>query len=74
MRTSTTKRSTQYAAALAKGGKAHMFKPQAAGSDRAGNTGKDQSAASGARSAKGGKHPTKFVPSQPAKSGRTSAR
>jgi hypothetical protein len=41
----TTKRSTQRAAALAKGGTTRMFGLQAAGSARPGHTGKDQSAA-----------------------------
>src|SRR6516164_9660989 len=45
---------TQHGAAFAKGGKAHMVKPQAAGPDAPGRTGKVQTPAPGARSARGG--------------------
>ena len=56
---------------FAKGGKTHMLKKQSAGPDRPGNTGKDQSAAPGARAAKGGP-PTRGVSlSTPAKGGHT---
>src|SRR5262249_22462518 len=47
-------RGEKRAAALAKGGITSMFGKQAAGPDRPGNTGKDQSAALGAKSARGG--------------------
>jgi hypothetical protein len=48
------KKSTQRDVEFAEGGSTRMFKPQAAGPDRPGNTGKDQSPAPGARAAKGG--------------------
>jgi hypothetical protein len=60
---------------FAEGGDTPMFKQQAAGPDKAGNTGKDQSAAPGAKYAAGGS--TKmfgFSPSVPATAGKTSAR
>ena len=70
-----TKKDAQRGASLAKGGgKGRMFGPQAAGPDRPGNTGNDQSSAPGSKFARGGKHPTKFVPSQPAEPGITGAR
>jgi hypothetical protein len=68
-------RGEKRAAALAKGGIWSMFGKQAAGPDRPGNTGKDQSAAPGAKSARGGT--TKmaaFTPARQAKPGRTGAR
>jgi hypothetical protein len=52
-----------------------MFGKQAAGPDKPGNTGKDQNAAPGAQSARGGT--TKmaaFTPAQQTKPGRTGAR
>jgi hypothetical protein len=70
-----TKKDTQRGATLAKGGTTKMFGKQAAGPDKPGNTGKDQSRAPGAKAAKGGT--TKmaaFAPPRPAKPGRTSAR
>ena len=48
------KKSVQRRAAYAKGGDTHMFGKQAAGPDRPGNTGKDQSAAPGVARALGG--------------------
>jgi hypothetical protein len=72
----TTERSTQHTAALAKGGgKGRMFGPQSAGPDAPGRTGKVETPAPGARSARGGT--TKmaaFTPARPAKPGRTGAR
>ena len=57
---------------FAKGGKTHMFKKQSAGTDRPGNTGKDQTPAPGARSARGGSaHMAGFTPARTAKPGRT---
>ena len=55
----------------AKGGKTHMFKQQAAGTDRPGNTGKDQTAAPGARYASGGTMPGSGGSASPAKSEHT---
>jgi hypothetical protein len=70
-----TKKDTQRGAAFAKGGKAHMVKPQAAGPDKPGHTGKVETAAPGARAAKGGTvRMAPFTPARPAKPGRTSAR
>jgi hypothetical protein len=63
-----TKKDTQHAARLAKGGTTKMFGKQAAGPDKPGNTGKDQTSAPGAKAAKGGT--TKmaaFTPARPAK-------
>jgi hypothetical protein len=48
------KKSTQRAVDFAEGGSRKMFSKQAAGPDKPGNTGKDQSPAPGARAAKGG--------------------
>jgi hypothetical protein len=70
-----TKKDRQHGAAFAKGGKAHMVKPQAAGPDAPGRTGKVETPAPGAKSAKGGA--TKmaaFTRARQAKPGRTSAR
>jgi hypothetical protein len=71
-----TKKDTQRGVALAKGGgKGRMFGPQAAGPARPGHTGKNQSAAPGAKSARRGT--TKmaaFTPARSAKPGRTGAR
>jgi len=68
-----SKRDRQRAGAFASGGKTRMFKQQAAGPDKPGNTGKDQTPAPGAKSAKGG--PKTYVGgvSLPAKAGRTGA-
>jgi hypothetical protein len=49
-----TKRDRQRPAALAKGGQDKMFKEQAAGPAKSGITGKAQTAAPGAKAAKGG--------------------
>jgi hypothetical protein len=54
MRTGNTKRSSQHAGALANGGKTPMFGPRSAGRDTPGRTGKVQTPAPGARSARGG--------------------
>jgi hypothetical protein len=48
------KKSEQRPATYSKGGKDRMFKEQAAGPDRPGNTGKDQTAAPGSKRASGG--------------------
>jgi hypothetical protein len=70
-----TKKEAQRSAKFARGGSPHgMFKQQAAGTDRPGNTGKDQSAAPGPSGATGGSIPMfGFTPSQPAEAGITSA-
>jgi len=62
---------TQREAAYGKGGRQRMFKQQAAGPDRPGNTGKDQTSAPGSRRASGGT--ARFGPSTaaPAKAGQT---
>jgi hypothetical protein len=70
-----TKKDRQGGAVFAKGGKAHMVKPQAAGPDKPGNTGKDQTPAPGARAAKGGTtRMVAFTPAKSARPGRTGAR
>jgi hypothetical protein len=66
------KRSAQHRVDFAEGGSTRMFKQQAAGPDKPGNTGKDQSAAPGAKRAKGG--PPVYVgglsrPARPGQSG-----
>ena len=48
------KASTQRRVVFGKGGTTRMAKPQAAGTDRPGNTGKDQTAAPGTKRATGG--------------------
>jgi hypothetical protein len=65
------KPSAQRGASYARGSSTRMHKPQAAGPDRAGNTGKDQSAAPGSKRAVGGA--AKFGPSSAvaAKAGQT---
>jgi hypothetical protein len=70
-----TTKEAQHDVTFAEGGDGHMFGQQAAGPDKPGNTGKDQSGAPGAKFAKGGS--TKmfdFHPSQPATAGQTGAR
>lgn len=70
-----TKKEAQHDVEFAKGGDTPMFGKQAAGEDKPGNTGKDQSAAPGPKYAEGGS--TKmygYSPSVPAKAGITSAR
>jgi hypothetical protein len=67
-----TKKDRQRGAALAKGGKVHMVKPQAAGPDKPGHTGKVETPAPGAKAAKGGATKmASFTPARPAKPGRT---
>jgi hypothetical protein len=61
-------------AAFAKGGTTKMFKPQAAGLDKPGNTGKDQTAAPGAKRAMGGPARAGRSVSVPAAAGRTGKR
>jgi hypothetical protein len=70
-----SKQESEHDVTFAEGGDTPMFGKQAAGPDKAGNTGKDQSAAPGAKYATGGS--TKmfgFQGSQPATAGKTSAR
>jgi hypothetical protein len=70
-----TKKEGQHNVEFAEGGDQHMFGKQAAGPDKPGNTGKDQSAAPGAKFAEGGKNNMfGFSPSIPQQAGRTSAR
>jgi hypothetical protein len=69
-----TKKDTRRGAALAKGGTTKMFGKQAAGPDKPGNTGKDQSKAPGAKFAKGGEKQMHYRPSVPAKPGIAGAR
>jgi hypothetical protein len=66
----TQVRNTQFG----KGGSTRMFKQQAAGPAKAGQTGKNQTSASGAKAAKGG--PKSKVPgrSVTARAGRTGVR
>jgi hypothetical protein len=54
-----------------KGGSTKMFGKQAAGTDKPGNTGKDQSPAPGAKRAVGGHRTTGHSLSMPAKAGHT---
>jgi hypothetical protein len=49
-----SKKESQRDTTFARGGRAKMFKQQAAGPDRPGNVGKDQSPAPGAKYARGG--------------------
>ena len=50
-----SKQETEKNVTFAEGGDTHMFGKQAAGPDKPGNTGKDQSGAPGAKYAEGGK-------------------
>lgn len=60
---------------FAEGGNTPMFGEQAAGPDKPGNTGKDTSAAPGAKFAAGGSGKMfGFSPSLPARAGQTGAR
>ena len=60
---------------FAEGGDGHMFGPQAAGPDKPGDTGKDPTAAPGAKFASGGKGKMfGFSPAVPATAGQTGAR
>ncbi len=70
-----SKQESEHNVTFAEGGDTHMFGKQAAGPDKAGNTGKDPTAAPGAKYAEGGS--TKmfgYHGSVPAKSGQTGAR
>jgi hypothetical protein len=58
-------------ASYAEGGSTRMFKPQAAGPDKPGNTGKDQVPAPGAKRAIGGPKNQGYGLSLPAQPGRT---
>jgi len=70
-----TKKESQHDVEFAEGGDTPMFSQQAAGPEKPGNTGKDQSPAPGAKYAEGGKNKMfSFNPSVPAKAGMTSAR
>ena len=69
-----TKKDVQHAARLAKGGTTKMFGKQAAGPDAPERTGKVETPAPGARSARGGKHKSKPQAAQSAKAGATGAR
>jgi hypothetical protein len=66
-----TKKSVSGRGSFGKGGSTKMFKPQAAGPDRPGNTGKDQSPAPGAQRAAGGTMPRSGGLASPAKSEHT---
>jgi hypothetical protein len=68
------KQTTERAKTFAKGGSTKMFGRQAAGPDKPGNTGKDQSHAPGKRFAEGGTKKLGPRSSQPARRGHTSAR
>jgi hypothetical protein len=70
-----SKQESEHDVTFAKGGDTHMFGKQAAGPDKPGNTGKDQSAAPGPKYASGGS--TKmfgFHGAEAQQAGRTSAR
>jgi len=69
-----TKKEAQHKAQFGKGGKTHMFGNQAAGPDRPGNTGKDQSAEPGASHATGGRKKFSYSSSVPATPGITGPR
>jgi hypothetical protein len=70
-----SKETSEHNVTFAEGGDQHMFGKQAAGPDKAGNTGKDQSAAPGAKYAAGGSHKMfGFSPSQAVTAGQTGAR
>jgi hypothetical protein len=70
-----TKQESEHNVEFAKGGDTHMFGKQAAGPDKPGDTGKDQSPAPGAKFASGGSGKMfGFNPSQPATAGQTGAR
>jgi hypothetical protein len=70
-----TKTETSHDVTFAEGGDTHMFGEQAAGPDKPGNTGKDQSGAPGPKYAAGGKNKMfGFAGSQPATAGQTGAR
>jgi hypothetical protein len=71
----SSKHQAERGAKFAKGGKDRMFGEQSAGQARAGQTGKNQTAAPGVKGARGGT--TKmapFTPAKPAKAGITGPR
>jgi hypothetical protein len=71
----TTKKEGQHDVEFAEGGDTPMFGKQAAGPDKPGNTGKDQSGAPGAKFAAGGSGKMfGYNPSISQEPGRTSAR
>jgi hypothetical protein len=71
----TKVKEAQHNVEFAEGGDQHMFGKQAAGPDKPGNTGKDQSAAPGPKFASGGSGKMfGFNPSQPVTAGQTGAR
>jgi hypothetical protein len=65
------KKSVPHPAPFARGGSKPMFKPQAAGPAKSGQTGKQESAAPGAKRAMGGPPRAGISTSVPAKPGRT---
>jgi hypothetical protein len=69
-----SKKESQRDVRMAKGGKTPMFRRQAAGTDRAGNTGKDQTTAPGASHAAGGRRKFSYSSSVPATPGITGSR
>lgn len=70
-----TKKEGQHNVEFAEGGDTPMFGKQAAGPDKPGNTGKDQSAAPGPKFAAGGSNKMYgYSPSVPATAGQTGAR
>jgi hypothetical protein len=67
-----SKRDRQHNAVLAKGGRGHMFRKQAAGPAKRGITGKAQTLAPGAKAARGGtksKVPDRVLPARAARTG-----
>jgi hypothetical protein len=67
-----SKGSVQHERQYAKGGGSNrMFGKQAAGPDRPGNTGKDQTAAPGAKRASGGPKLSRHAVATPARAGHT---
>jgi hypothetical protein len=71
----TKTKEAQHDVTFAEGGDTPMFSKQAAGPDKPGNTGKDQSSAPGPKFAAGGSNKMfGYTPSQPQQGGRTSAR
>jgi hypothetical protein len=71
-----TKRERQRPAALAKGGRAHVFRPQSANEQKAGTTAHAvKGSAPGPKAAQGGKAKmAAFTPAHPANAGRTGPR
>jgi hypothetical protein len=68
------KKESQRSAQFGKGGATKMFRQQAAGTDKPGNTVKDQTVAPGAKAARGGPKVRSFSSSVPAKAGITGSR